>query len=170
VTAPPPAGRRTLALVVDDEPAILRAVSAYLEQAGFDVAKAGDGESALAQVCANPPDVVVLDLMLPDIDGVEVCRRLRAFSNAYVLMRTARADEVDTLIGLSVGADDYLTKPFSPRVLLARIQALLRRPRTTPALVDSMPSGPTAAPSRTVGDLRLDPASREVTVGGGRWN
>ena len=167
--APAPPGRRTRALVVDDEPAILRVVSAYLEQAGFDVAQAEDAASALAAARRDPPDVVVLDLMLPDVDGIEVCRRLRTFSDAYVLMLTARAEEVDTLIGLSVGADDYLTKPFSPRVLLARIQALLRRPRTSPALpggADGQRQPDQMSAGRTVGDLHLDPASREVTVAG----
>jgi DNA-binding response OmpR family regulator len=102
--------------------------------------------------------VVVLDLMLPGIDGVEVCRQLRTFSDAYVIMLTARTDEVDTLIGLSVGADDYLTKPFSPRELVARVKAMLRRPRT---------AGPAdAAPARRIGALTIDPQAREVHLTG----
>ncbi len=117
------------ALIVDDEPGLVRAVSGYLQREGFTVAAAGDGEQALALARAAHPDVVVLDLMLPGIDGIEVCRRLRTFSDAYVIMLTARADEIDKLIGLSVGADDYLTKPFSMRELVARIRTMLRRPR-----------------------------------------
>ena len=151
------------ALVVDDEPSLVRAVSGYLEHDGFVVTTAPDGERALAAARSDPPDVVVLDLMLPGIDGLEVCRRLRTFSDAYVIMLTARSEEIDTLIGLSVGADDYMTKPFSPRVLTARIRALLRRPRM------AMHTGgdPTGADSHvlTIGDLSLDPQSRQVRVG-----
>jgi len=104
------------------------------------------------------PDVVVLDLMLPGIDGMEVCRRIRAFSDAYIIMLTAKSDEVDKLIGLSVGADDYLTKPFSPRELVARVRAMLRRPR---AAADE-PAGEV----RRFGALQIDPASRDVLVEG----
>jgi DNA-binding response OmpR family regulator len=118
---------------------------------------AADGEAALAAARATPPDVVVLDLMLPGIDGVEVCRQLRTFTDAYVIMLTARTEEVDKLVGLSVGADDYLTKPFSPRELVARVKAMLRRPRTSAAA---------AAPTRRVGELTIDPQAREVHVGG----
>jgi len=106
---------------------------------------------------APAPDVVVLDLGLPGMDGVEVCRQLRTFSDCYVLMLTARADEVDKLIGLSVGADDYMTKPFSPRELVARIQVLLRRPRAGS-------TGATAAVVHRIGALTLDPSSRRVGV------
>ena len=102
------------ALVVDDEPSLIRVVAGYLEHEGFEVTTAPDGEQALAAARLDPPDVVVLDLMLPGIDGIEVCRQLRTFTDAYVIMLTARSEEVDTLIGLSVGADDYMTKPFSP--------------------------------------------------------
>jgi DNA-binding response OmpR family regulator len=105
------------------------------------------------------PDVVVLDLGLPSLDGVEVCRQLRTFSDAYVVMLTARTDEVDTLIGLSVGADDYVTKPFSPRELMARIQAMLRRPR-------ALAGGPGAPATRTFGALVVDPEGRDVWVHG----
>ena len=116
-------------LVVDDERVLSGTVKNYLERAGMSAQTCGDGLAALDLVRATAPDVVVLDLGLPGMDGVEVCRQLRTFSDCYVLMLTARADEVDKLIGLSVGADDYMTKPFSPRELVARIQVLLRRPR-----------------------------------------
>jgi DNA-binding response OmpR family regulator len=143
---------------VDDEPSLTRVVAGYLEHEGFEVTTAPDGEQALAAARREPPDVVVLDLMLPGIDGIEVCRQLRTFTDAYVIMLTARSDEVDTLIGLSVGADDYMTKPFSPRELTARIRSLLRRPRMT-AQSGREPQ------VRTIGDLSLDTQSREVHVG-----
>lgn len=145
-------------LVVDDEPAIRRAVSAYLTHEGFEVTEASDGTTALDLARTDAPDVVVLDLMLPDIDGIEVCRRLRTFSDAYVVMLTARSEEVDALIGLSVGADDYLTKPFSPRMLVARIQTMLRRPRDV--------VGGEATARRSFGELTIDPDGREVTLAG----
>jgi len=151
-------GTPVRALVVDDEPSLTRVVAGYLEHEGFVVTTAADGEQALAAARRDPPDVIVLDLMLPGIDGIEVCRQLRTFTDAYVIMLTARSEEVDTLIGLSVGADDYMTKPFSPRELTARIRGLLRRPR--------MSASTGADPQvRTVGDLRLDPQSRQVFVG-----
>jgi len=146
------------ALVVDDEPSLVRAVAGYLEHDGFVVTTAPDGEQALAAARSDPPDVVVLDLMMPGIDGLEVCRQLRTFTDAYVIMLTARSEEIDTLIGLSVGADDYMTKPFSPRELTARIRGLLRRPRMA-----AHTSGDQQV--RTIGDLRLDPQSRLVHVG-----
>lgn len=151
-------GTPVRALVVDDEPSLTRVVAGYLEHEGFVVTTAADGEQALAAARRDPPDVIVLDLMLPGIDGIEVCRQLRTFTDAYVIMLTARSEEVDTLIGLSVGADDYMTKPFSPRELTARIRGLLRRPRmSAPTGIDPQ--------VRTVGDLRLDPQSRQVFVG-----
>ena len=146
------------ALVVDDEPSLVRAVAGYLEHDGFAVTTAADGEQALASARRDPPDIVVLDLMLPGIDGIEVCRQLRTFTDAYVIMLTARSEELDTLIGLSVGADDYMTKPFSPRELTARIRGLLRRPRTGPETE-------TGSQVRTIGALSLDPQSRQVRVG-----
>jgi DNA-binding response OmpR family regulator len=157
---PPATTTRTplRALVVDDEPSLVRAVAGYLEHEGFAVTTAADGEHALAAARRDPPDVVVLDLMLPGIDGIEVCRQLRTFTDAYVIMLTARSEELDTLIGLSVGADDYMTKPFSPRELTARIHGLLRRPRTT-LQTD------TDQQVRTIGDLSLDTQSREVHMG-----
>lgn len=147
------------ALVVDDEPVLADLVAGYLSRDGFEVERAGDGETALASARAFDPDVVVLDLGLPGIDGLEVCRQLRTFSDCYVVMLTARADELDTLVGLSVGADDYMTKPFSPRELVARVRAMLRRPRAA--------AGP-ATDERvvTVGDLEIDLGAREARVGG----
>jgi DNA-binding response OmpR family regulator len=155
---PEPSGRRT-ALVVDDEPDLVQLVAAYLEHEQFAVVTAADGEQAVALAREAVPDVIVLDLMLPRLDGVEACRRIRAFSDAYIIMLTAKGEEVDKLVGLSVGADDYLVKPFSPRELVARVHALLRRPRTGAARDDE-------EPLRRFGDLEIDPAAREVRVAG----
>ena len=149
------------ALVVDDERALADVVKSYLVRDGFEVEVALDGEDALRHARTLDPDVVVLDLGLPGIDGVEVCRHLRTFSDCYVVMLTARADEVDKLIGLSVGADDYLTKPFSPRELLARIRAMLRRPRVAAPARATEPVPPVA-----IGDLTIDLAARETRVSG----
>jgi len=160
------------ALVVDDEPSLVRAVVGYLERDGFVVSSAASGEEALEIARRDAPDVVVLDLGLPGIDGIEVCRSLRTFSDAYVVMLTARADEVDKLIGLSVGADDYVTKPFSPRELIARIRTMLRRPhigvRSTTPTVPSSATGPStpASAGRRFGALTVDPVAREVAVDG----
>lgn len=143
-------------LVVDDEAPILDLVRGYLEREGFLVETAADGPAGLAAVRANSPDVVVLDVMLPGLDGIEVCRQLRTFSDAYVLMLTARGEEIDRIMGLTVGADDYLVKPFSPRELVARVKALLRRPRS-----DSTAAGGTAPAG-----LDLDEARRTVRVDG----
>jgi len=161
------AGRGGLrALVVDDEPTLVRVVAGYLEREGFTVQAAGDGESALELARQDEPDVIVLDLGLPGIDGVETCRRLRTFTDCYILMLTARADEVDMLIGLAVGADDYLTKPFSPRELTARIRTLLRRPRL-PTGSSGGETGHHAEENRRVfGDLVIDPLAREVALAG----
>ena len=150
-----PAGRPR-ALVVDDEQPLVALVRSYLERDGFEVAEAGDGERAVELVRELAPDVVVLDVMLPGIDGIEACRRIRRFSDAYVLMLTARADELDKIVGLSTGADDYLTKPFSPGELVARVRALLRRPR----------GGAPGGEPRRFGDLVVDPLAREVRRGG----
>ncbi len=146
---------RPHALVVDDEPRLVDLVSAYLEREGFTVSTAADGEEALVLARERPPDVVILDLMLPGIDGIEVCRRIRAFSDAYIVMLSARAEEVDKIVGLSTGADDYVTKPFSPGELIARIRAMLRRPR----------AGQEAQEVRRLGDLVIDPVAREVARG-----
>jgi DNA-binding response OmpR family regulator len=145
---------------VDDERALADVVRSYLERDGFEVRTAADGEAGVELVRTFDPDVVVLDLGLPVMDGIEVCRSLRTFSDCYVVMLTARADEVDTLVGLSVGADDYMTKPFSPRELMARVRTLLRRPR-----VSTQPAEPPVAPL-VVGDLRIDTAAREVHLDG----
>ena len=116
-------------LVVDDEPHIRTVLRGYLEAEGFAVSEAADGEAAVRQVRHSAPDLVLLDVMLPGIDGLEVLRQLRTFSDVYVILVTARAEEVDKLVGLGVGADDYVTKPFSPREVAARVKAVLRRDR-----------------------------------------
>ena len=143
-------------LVVDDEPPIVDLVTGYLEREGWVVESAGDGPAAVEGVRRLEPDVVILDVMLPGFDGVEVCRQLRTFSDAYVLMLTARGEEIDRIVGLTVGADDYLVKPFSPRELVARIKALLRRPRT----------GPSVAGGATPTGLEIDEGRRLVRVDG----
>lgn len=120
-------------LVIDDEPAILNLVSAYLRAEGYTQHNAEDGISGLKAFRAFKPDLVILDIMLPGMDGIEVLNHIRRESDAYVIMLTARSEEVDKLVGLSVGADDYLTKPFSPRELMARIKAALRRLQKSPA-------------------------------------
>ena len=145
-------------LVVEDEEPIRRVVAGYLQRDGFEVSEAGDGLRAVAVARELSPDVIVLDLGLPGIDGLEVCRQVRTFSDAYIVMLTARAEEIDTLIGLSVGADDYLTKPFSPRELVARVRAMLRRPRGVAEPIEDQ--------VRRFGELALDPQAREVTLAG----
>ncbi|OAH45084.1 PhoR family transcriptional regulator [Dietzia cinnamea] len=150
-------------MVVDDEEPLADLVGSYLERDGFDVTITGDGQEAVNLARRIDPDVIVLDLGLPGLDGIEVCRQIRTHSDAYVVMLTARTEEVDTLIGLSVGADDYMTKPFSPRELSARIQAMMRRPRTG---ATELHLGRAPEQVRTVGDLTIDTAGREVTVGG----
>ncbi|HET6949735.1 MAG TPA: response regulator transcription factor [Acidimicrobiales bacterium] len=146
-------------LVVDDEGAIRDIVRRYLEADGFEVAEAAGGDDALARFASFEPDLVVLDLMMPGMDGLEVLRSLRARSDVYVILLTAKADEVDKLVGLSVGADDYLTKPFSPRELAARVRAVLRRRR------DAARPG---VDREILGfdDLVIDTARREVRRGG----
>lgn len=139
-------------LVIDDERPILELVRGYLEREGYAVAMADDGAAGLEAARSGRPDVVVLDVMLPGLDGFEVLRRLRTFSDAYVIMLTARSEEIDRVVGLSIGADDYLVKPFSPRELVARVKAVLRRPRSATA---RLPSG-----------LIVDPARRTVSVRG----
>jgi DNA-binding response OmpR family regulator len=143
-------------LVVDDELALAGVVAGYLEREGFTVVQAHDGPTAVTLARSTQPDLIVLDVMLPGFDGVEVCRQVRQFTDAYIIMLTARDEEVDKVVGLSVGADDYLVKPFSPRELIARVRAMLRRPRSAPA-----------APSvTTVGALVVDDEARTVTVDG----
>ena len=158
MTEPAPGVPEVRVLVVEDEAAIRRVVVGYLQREDFAVTEAADGAQAVALAREVGPDVIVLDLGLPGIDGVEVCRQVRTFSDAYIIMLTARAEEIDKLIGLSVGADDYLTKPFSPRELVARVRAMLRRPRAETA--------PSQDQVRRFGDLTVDPQAREVTVAG----
>ncbi|NWG05649.1 MAG: response regulator transcription factor [Chloroflexi bacterium] len=117
----------TKILVIDDEPSIINLVSAYLKPEGYEVYTAADGNAGLKAARAFKPDLIILDLMLPGIDGIELLTRLRRESDVYVIMLTARTDETDKIVGLSVGADDYVTKPFSPRELVARVKAALRR-------------------------------------------
>ena len=148
-------------LVVEDTEEISELVCTVLRRAGMDVRAVASGAEALAEVRRVAPDVVVLDLGLPDADGTEVCRQIRAESECYVLMLTARAEEVDLLIGLAVGADGYMAKPFSPRELVARVQAMLRRPR--------VPAPRAAPPEESVlrlAELEVDEDSREVRVDG----
>jgi len=148
-------------LVVEDETALARVVGEYLRREGFDVDLAHDGPSAVDIARRERPDLVVLDVMLPGFDGIEVCRQLRQFSDAYVVMLTARDEEIDKVLALSMGADDYVVKPFSPRELIARVKAMLRRPRTTDG-----PPGTTPAPPLRVGGLEVDPEARTVDVDG----
>jgi DNA-binding response OmpR family regulator len=147
-------------LVVDDEPPIRTVVRGFLEREGMHVAEAADGPTAVEAARTFVPDVVVLDVMLPGFDGLEVLRRIRAFGDPYVILLTARTEEIDRIVGLTVGADDYLTKPFSPGELVARVQALLRRRRAAP-------TGDAATVIRT-GELVVDRPRREVTVRGVR--
>jgi len=144
-------------LVVDDEVAMAGVVASYLRREGFEVTLAHNGPDAVELARGFDPAVIVLDIMLPGFDGLEVCRRVRAFSDAYIIMLTARDEEVDKIVGLSMGADDYLVKPFSPRELVARVHAMLRRPRAGKG-----PDAP-SEPFR-VGGLTLDPQARTVTV------
>jgi DNA-binding response OmpR family regulator len=160
--AAPTAVQDFRALVVDDEAPLADVVASYLKRESFEVHVAHDGRGALALAREVDPDVVILDIGLPGVDGIEVCRQLRVFSDAYVIMLTARDTEVDTIVGLSVGADDYVTKPFSPRELVARVRAVLRRPRRTPAH-DSDP-GQELSPPRRFGALRINVDSREVHI------
>jgi DNA-binding response OmpR family regulator len=146
-------------LVVDDEENLVNLLRGYLEREGFEVTEALDGWSALEAARAHAPEIVVLDWMLPGLDGMEVLRELRRFSEAYVILLTARSEEVDKIVGLSTGADDYLTKPFSPGELVARVRAMLRRPRGGPSeLSDELPFG--------FDDLTIDPGQREVRLRG----
>jgi DNA-binding response OmpR family regulator len=149
-------------LVVEDEPAIADAVAARLRAEGFGVHVAHDGPSGVAAAVEHSPDLVVLDVMLPGFDGLEVCRRVQAQRPVPVLMLTAREDEADTLMGLAAGADDYLTKPFSMRELVARVHALLRRVRRAAELARDGE----AAPVQRIGDLEIDRSGRRVRRAG----
>jgi len=149
------AGERVL--VVDDEPNIVELARMYLEKEGYRVESASDGATALEQIQTHEPALIVLDLMLPEVDGFEVCRRTRAKSDVPIIMLTARDEDVDKIVGLELGADDYLTKPFNPRELVARVKAILRRSERS--------SRPSEQPLH-IADLTIDPARREVSVAG----
>ncbi|MCY3719418.1 MAG: response regulator transcription factor [Anaerolineaceae bacterium] len=145
--------------LVDDEQHIIDLVRLYLQQEGFRVESAGDGQEALDRILAQPPDLVVLDLMLPGLDGREICRRVRARSDLPIIMLTARDDDTDKIVGLELGADDYLTKPFNPRELVARIRAILRRSvRKGDAHADVRPL--------VIGNLRILPNRYRVQLDG----
>jgi DNA-binding response OmpR family regulator len=149
-------------LVVEDEQSIASFVSLYLKNAGYGVRAVGTGSGALNAVAAEMPSLIVLDLNLPDMDGIEICRRIRKSSDVPILMLTARDEDVDKIIGLEVGADDYMTKPFSTRELVARVHALLRRVDRDRADGSEAPS----AEAVQIGDVVLDPATRRVTRDG----
>jgi DNA-binding response OmpR family regulator len=144
-------------LVVDDEPHIRAVLRGYLQADGLAVSEAADGEDAVRQVRQDAPDLVLLDVMLPGIDGIETLRQVRTFSDVYVILVTARAEEVDKLVGLGVGADDYVTKPFSPREVAARVKAVLRRERGVRQ---------TGAAVLRFDGLTVDPGTREVQADG----
>ncbi|MBE3571403.1 MAG: response regulator transcription factor [Moorella humiferrea] len=144
-------------LIVDDEPAIVELVAYNLQQAGFTTVTAGDGAEALAKAETEKPDLIILDVMLPKVDGFEVCRSLRARGNTPILMLTARREEIDRVLGLELGADDYLTKPFSPRELVARVRAILRRAESNMQQKEEIIA---------VDDVVINPAGHVVTVKG----
>ena len=148
-------------LIIEDEKTLAEMIAAYLARSGYQTTVEHNGVAGVEAAREQSPDVVILDLGLPGLDGIEVCRQIRTFSDCYVIVVTARSDEVDTLIGLSVGADDYVTKPFSVRELIARVQTVLRRPRTTVTT-----GGATGHPTRQFGDLVVDAAAHEVRLGG----
>ena len=144
-------------LVVDDDPTISDVVTRYLQSDGYDVQVAFDGEEALEHARAFYPDLVVLDLMLPKLDGLEVCRLLRSQGSVPIIMLTAKGDEMDRLVGLNLGADDYIAKPFSPRELVARVKAVLRRSGSVPGIEED---------SLRIDGLYINPRTRQVSVGG----
>jgi len=143
-------------LVVDDEKNIVQLARLYLDKEGYRVEAAYDGAQALEKAKSVRPDLVILDIMMPELDGLSVCKELRKSSNVPIIILTARGDDVDRIVGLELGADDYVTKPFNPRELVARVKAVLRRVR------EEAPSQPVLEAN----GLRLDPASREVTIEG----
>lgn len=144
-------------LVVDDETNIIDLTRLYLEREGFQVEAATDGAQALEKIRKLEPALVILDIMLPEVDGFEVCRQTRAESDVPIIMLTARDDDIDKIVGLELGADDYLTKPFNPRELVARVKAILRRLERTTQVTDR---------PLHVGDVTIDPSRREVIVAG----
>jgi DNA-binding response OmpR family regulator len=145
-------------LVVEDEPNIASFVKLYLEKAGFAVDRAGTGAEGVERARSGSPALILLDLNLPDIDGLEVCRRVRSSSQVPILMLTARDDDIDKIVGLEVGADDYVTKPFNPRELVARIKTILRR-------ASAPPPAPSERGVLTHGQIKIDAGRRELTVG-----
>ena len=149
-------------LVIEDAPEFRQLLDAVLAGEGYAVSVATDGESGVGLAREVMPDVIVLDLGLPDMDGLEVCRQIREFTDAYIVMLTGRTDEVDRLLGLTTGADDYITKPFSPRELVARIQVLMRRPRSGAAPA----APPKPANVMTSGEIEVDPDAREARIAG----
>lgn len=152
------ANERLKVLVVDDEVPLTGVVGSYLEREGFDVAVAHTGPDAVDRARADSPVLIVLDIMLPGFDGIEACRQIRQFSDAYIIMLTARDEEMDKVLGLSMGADDYLVKPFSPRELIARVRAMLRRPRAG--------SDNDSTELYTIGTLTMDAQGRTLTLDG----
>ncbi|MEU1215633.1 response regulator transcription factor [Streptomyces sp. NPDC005790] len=148
-------------LVVDDDPTVAEVLAGYLDRAGYDVERAGDGPGALKRFAVNRPDLVVLDLMLPGMNGFEVCRRMRTYGPVPVIMLTARGDEEDRVLGLETGADDYVTKPFSPRELVLRVASVLRRSRS-----GAPEQGGAAMRTLTGAGLSLAPGARSVTLDG----
>ena len=161
-TSPTPAGRATV-LVVEDEPAIASAIAHRLAAEGWSVEVASDGHGGVAAAARLHPDLVVLDVMLPGIDGLEVCRRIQADRAVPVLMLTARDDETDMLVGLGVGADDYMTKPFSMRELVARVKALLRRNERALRAAEAVAANQPQEPALVIGDVVIDRAQRRVS-------
>jgi DNA-binding response OmpR family regulator len=147
-------------LVVDDEPMVREVVARYLERDGAAVEQLDTGDAALRWLAGNRPDLVVLDVMLPGTDGLSVLREVRARDDVPVILLTARTDEVDRVVGLELGADDYVVKPFSPRELAVRVRNLLRR------TASSTPTGPASSPAMQFGPLRIDLGAREVSVDG----
>jgi len=153
-------------LLIDDEPQILEVLERYLSDEGYVVHKAFDGPAAIRAAAVENPDLVVLDLKLPGMTGFEVFRELRARSQVPVIMLTSRVEEVDRVVGLELGADDYVTKPFSPREVVARIKAVLRRAQATPVGASSGRASPETSDAIRAGDIEIDPRAHEVQVNG----
>ena len=149
--------RRPVILVVEDDENVLHLVSAYLEHEGYDVVQAGDGRMGLAEAERRPPDLLLVDIMLPGLSGLELARKLKASRNLPILMLTSKSEEQDVLAGFDAGADDYLTKPFSPKVLVARVRAVLHRAGLAPSMADDY---------FRQGDITLDVRSRQVVRSG----
>jgi DNA-binding response OmpR family regulator len=156
------------ALIVDDAPELRMLLEPLLAREGFDVRSASDGETSIELTRTFNPDVIILDLMMPGIDGLETCRRIRMFSDAYIVILTSKDATVDKVIGLSMGADDYVSKPFSPQELIARLRAMLRRPRNSAPLAMTPSTATPAATSNSAvkhfGDLELDTDARQIKV------